>query len=304
MIKSINRQRSYTFALISVVAFVLITSAAFINYFNDSGKISGWMDIDDALENAKSSKKPVIVNFYSRFNQMSKNINNQILSNESVKKFLNDNFEMAGINVADKQNTKYLDSIYNIKSIPAYLIIAPNQDELFRFTGNEAMNVMGTFALEKQQKDIMNDINYFINMPENQTAKSIAKDSDKLLLYLSVVEPENARKMMFILDGMMTRDYINKEFVPVYLNSSNKYDKKLINELKEKYISTNQPLNDDRESIKLSVGDFVEEFILVLDKDENYVSHFNPKVSLYDDEAMKTKLENIYNKYKNKEITE
>jgi hypothetical protein len=105
---------------------------------------------------------------------------------------------------------------------------------------------------------------------------------------------------MLLLRGEAIKRFIDQTFEKVYLISSNKDDKKLIKDFEKEYLKESYPENDDKESIKLSVGDVVEEFILILDKDKNYVSHFNPQVNLYDDEAFINKLKNILNEYETK----
>lgn len=300
MINMKEKQKSFRFALISLIAFILVTIVAFIDYTNDSGAISGWTNPEEALNNAKSSGKPVLINFYSRFNQVSKNLNDQILKIESVENFLNDNFELASVNVTGDDDEKYVKDNYDIDVVPALIFLKPNGDELFRYSGQGVMGMMNMFVIEDQQKDLIDEINYFMEMKDfDQAVADMGNKSDYMIIF-AVKDPQNARKVMLLLRGEAIKKYIDNTFEKVYLISSNEDDKTRIKDLEKEYLNETYPDNDDKESIKLSVGDVVEEFILILDKNKNYVSHFNPQVNLYDDEAFINKLKNILNEYETK----
>lgn len=297
MIKNNNKQKSFRFALISSGLFLLLFIIGLVSYISQKGNIAGWSNYDDALNTAKKEQKPIIVNVYSRFNQLSKNINQQIFANEKIKSFFQNNFVLAGINAANKNEKKMLDSKFNVNSLPAYLFLNPDGKEMFRFVGNEAMNIINNFSSEERQKNLIEDLQFFISWNSfDESKKIIKRDTTKFLLVTVIIEPENARKMFYLFDGDGTRKFIGDRFIPVFLNAANSDSEEMIDEINKTFIKDNYPDNDDKESMKLSVNDIVKDFILILDSDLNYITHFNPQTNLYDDEAMKNKLELIIEK--------
>ena len=65
------------------------------------------------------------------------------------------------------------------------------------------------------------DIQYFLSWDDYNTAVKKAFNSGKHVIIAAAKEPESARKIMYIFDGESTQQYIEKHFIPVFLNSAN-----------------------------------------------------------------------------------
>lgn len=302
MINFKNTQKSFKAAFYSLLIFAVVFVSALVNFISTTGKLDGWLELDDAIEIANDEHKPIIVNFYSRFNQLSKNINNQIFANKSIKQFFNENFVLAGVNVSKKDVKENLDSVYKISAIPAYLFLDNSGKELFRFEGSEAMNILNNFSSKSAQSNLLDNIKFILSWKSYNDAKEILNiEQEKFMLVAVVNEPNNSRKMMYIFDGPKTKSFIREKFIPVYLNASNNNDQDIIINIKNDIIKDNFPDNGKDDSFKISIGDVINDYILILDNNMNYISHFNPQTNLYDDEVMKNKMELIITKAK-KEI--
>jgi len=263
---------------------------ALTKYISATGDLTEWKDLDDALKEAGEKNKPVLVNVYSRFNQVSKNMNLQIFQNPKTKEYLEENFVLAGINAGTDKNSALLDSVYNVQGVPSYLFLATSGKELFRFSKDDAFGIVGNFTNPELQEKLKKDIQYFLSWDDYNTAVKKAFNSGKHVIIAAAKEPESARKIMYIFDGESTQQYIEKHFIPVFLNSANNDHSFIIENLEKKYLAKKEAANDDETSIKLQIGDIVDDFILILDKNGNYVTHFNPSPRLYDEDAMNDKL--------------
>ena len=217
------KQNDKTYSRIFALAFITVTVFAFILYFVPEKQPLNWLSYEDALIVSAKKNKPLLLNFYSIWNEDCKRLDRDIFSNESLKNKLKTKHILSRIILDNKQNSKIAREQYHIQGIPAIIELTPNGQESRRLT---TINEQSLYIL-------MNDPAYKIlsSWQKYQTAKNEADSNNKIFMLLlnTGYLPFNFRSEIFNDDKVKL--LIAQDFVPAYLVASNTGDMKIIKSL-------------------------------------------------------------------------
>ncbi|MFQ3576465.1 MAG: thioredoxin fold domain-containing protein [Cytophagales bacterium] len=92
------------------------------------------MSFESAIEQAKSEKKLVFLDFYATWCGPCKLMDKKTFSSANVANLMNEMFVNVKVDVDDKQFAKLMND-FNVNEVPTYIIIDLNQKVLNRLTG-------------------------------------------------------------------------------------------------------------------------------------------------------------------------
>lgn len=167
-----------------------------------------------ALEKAKKEAKPLFVMLYADWCPHCNLMKSEVLSDTSVKDFLNKNFICTYKNI-EKEEGIALKSKFNTKSLPTFLFLDSNENLVYALKG------------EMKKAEFLNELQYALN-PKMQ------------LPYLEkefMVDPSNSDKFFTYLNTLK-KGKDRTELSPathIYLNTQS--DKQLISELNWRVIA-------------------------------------------------------------------
>ena len=146
------KKKIFTVALLLLLVSVSLTGCTKKEGGNTSGGNSGeitWHTYQEGVSKAKSSGKPVLVDFYADWCGPCRMMDEYTYSDSKVIEKINENFVAVKVNVDQEQSIAYF---YNIRSIPTVVYLDSQGKEVYRTVGyrnvNQFINDMNT-ALQK-----------------------------------------------------------------------------------------------------------------------------------------------------------
>ncbi len=245
------RQTNKKPAMILGAASALIIVIAAVLYFQADNRPFNWLNLKKAKAKASRENKPVFLNFYSKWSQLSKNIEKTIFMNDSIQSVLNKDYVLASINIAEKENLKMMQEVFKINNIPTYLILDENGREMKRFAAPPSN--------EFKFYDWLKDTSFYFAMgwKDYEEAKKTAEENEMAMLTVIVRFQNAAGSIHRMLNDEELRTAIVKNAVPFYLTTTYKEDKKYIKEIEDSASSNNSLILFDKDFNKRLSFDFI-----------------------------------------------
>ncbi|MDT3738457.1 MAG: hypothetical protein RO257_03020 [Candidatus Kapabacteria bacterium] len=279
------QQNTNQYARYLSIAFGIILISAIIMYFFPQPGDVKWLTLNKALEQSVTQNKPVLLYPYQKLASKNKIANKAIYSNDTVVKFIYDNFIPAGINLDNKADAESAKSKYLVGN-GNYSIVLDKYGRGIAFLDNSwSAGVFREFAKELLK------YNYF-KFDDFEVAKSNAVITGKKLLVfvtnnyfqnISINEKLKNEKLM---------TYINEKFIPSAMMTYVKGDLELI----KLYFDEEETLRID---FSMNTGTGINQFttdpastVLVINSDDSLMG----KIELEQDTDLKKELEKILNK--------
>jgi len=133
---------------ITGIVFLICASIASILYFQPQKQPLKWNNLDKALNDSKNNGKPVLVSFYSRWSKDCKFVNDNIFSDESVKKLLNDKFILAQVSLDDADNKKIAKERFEVHRIPTLIMLNSKSREMRRVSNFATIELFKGWLLD------------------------------------------------------------------------------------------------------------------------------------------------------------
>jgi thioredoxin-related protein len=217
-------QKSTYILKIFLGIFIISFIAAFIVYLQPNKKPLNWLPFKDALIKAKNENKRIVLNFYSRWNPMSRQMDNLIFSVDTLKAKLNSNFILAGINLDDSENKKIAKDVFLIERMPLLIMLNPKGKEL-----NRTYNLMNPNFVYEWLND--SSFIYIDSWLEYKSAMNIAKNENKKLMVLIINNPNAAEYLNNLFNKQRLQLYLMQNFIPVILRKTFADDRELITKI-------------------------------------------------------------------------
>jgi hypothetical protein len=251
-------QKSNFITKISFVIFAIAFIISIILYFQPESKPLNWLSLETAMEQSKSSNKNIILYFYSRWNQSNRQIESLIFSVDSLRKKLNTDFILAGLDLSSPENIKIAKDDYLVEKMPVMMMLNKNGKEV-----NRIVNFSSPSALYYWLQD--SSYKYIASWNDYNKAKQIAEKENKKILLLVEKNPYLTPYLNTIFSINKLQLYISQKFVPVMISKTCKEDRQQFPQFLPK-----------------STSMFVPDFIYILNsdgsvKDSMVVSRFGKK---------------------------
>ena len=217
------KQNDKTYINIFAIAFLAVTVFAFILYFVPEKQPLNWMSYEDALIVAAKKNKPILLNFYSLWSEECKEIDRNVFSNDSLKNQLKTKYILARIVLDNKQNKQIAKDQFDILGLPSVIELSPKGKEIRRLKVN-SIEQMYYWIQDNTYKVIDAWQDYY-------TAKTEAEKNNKILLVLLNSGLNEFNYSAYFLNEDKTKLLVAQDFVPTYLVTSNKEDRKVIKSL-------------------------------------------------------------------------
>jgi thiol:disulfide interchange protein len=112
--------------LVGLLALLLGGAASCISRGEAESKVDWLYSMDEALSEAQSDNKPVMIDFYGDWCPPCKEMDRNTYSDDELGAFVNDNFVPLKVDV----NKSNLHSTYGIEKIPQVVFLSPQGSEI------------------------------------------------------------------------------------------------------------------------------------------------------------------------------
>ncbi len=229
--------------------FTLITAvfiiAALIFYLQPESRPFNWLDLKDAKIEANKTNKLIFLNFYSKWDPISKNIENSVFMNDSIKPILNRNFILASLNISSKENQVLMTKVYKIQNLPSFLILDKHGKEITRFSD---MPIGQELMFQKWLNNT--SYNFVASWKSYKEAKKAAINNDKYLMVLIIRQPQVATSIYNIFNNNEITNEMMTEIELTYLISTYDKDNEDIKAIGDSACNQNEILLFDKQLIK------------------------------------------------------
>ena len=120
-----------------ILALAVLAAAAPFLLVQVGEDIIAWQDdVDEALTQARTSGKPVLIDFTADWCPPCRTMKKVVFSKENVKRFVESNFIPVQLDLSKKnEKTAAIGMRFRIQYLPTMLILAPDGTELRRESG-------------------------------------------------------------------------------------------------------------------------------------------------------------------------
>lgn len=216
------------FAALAFISIII----ALVFYFEPEAQSINWLNYNEAVSIAKSQKKPIFVNFYSKYNKLSKQINDQLFANEKIKSILNSNYVLASIDIDNQINIDFAKKTFFLDKMPTFIVVSENGRQLKRFNNFLDLNIFYNWLINISYK-------YIDSWETYNKAKTTANNSNKsLLVFIS-----NNNNRIDLISDLATNDniyqIIHSNYIPTILLNTDYNDRFNIDLLNNKINNSN-----------------------------------------------------------------
>jgi hypothetical protein len=188
---------------------------------------------EDAKEIALEEDKPIILYFYSRYNQVSKQLNATFMKDDSVTQKLNSEFVFAVESVNNSEEREAMEEKFGLEGIPAYYFYNPEGKLMLKTHGNNSIQVFMAAISREFIPEILKFKSY-------ETVIKNSRDSGKYPFVLVISSPRNSQfdnifnRLYPMFEKEENFQYLVDNYEPTILFSNNDDDLAIIKRLNSK----------------------------------------------------------------------
>lgn len=232
-------------------AALLSFLVALVLYLQPQSRPFNWLDFEDAKKVALAENKPIFLNFYSKWDPISKNIENTVFMNDTIKTALNKGFILASMNIGSKENQKIMIEKFKIQNLPTFIILDGNGKEITRYA---TMPIGQEMLFYNWLTDT--SYKYVINWKNYNEAKDNAAENDRFLLVVIARLPFATSSIYNVYNNKEIKESIAESIEPTFLTSTNEKDLAIIKEIGDPNSEQNEIILFDKKFIRRFSYDF------------------------------------------------
>ncbi|MEE9553727.1 MAG: thioredoxin fold domain-containing protein [candidate division Zixibacteria bacterium] len=139
-----SKQWIITMAVVAVGIFLFAGIGSTDNKESKEVIELNWVKYDKGLELAAKANKPIMVDFYTNWCKFCKKMDKETFAEETVAKYLNENFVIIKVNAESKETVitadgslseRALSKSFGVRGYPAYWFLKPDGEKISNIPG-------------------------------------------------------------------------------------------------------------------------------------------------------------------------
>lgn len=275
-----KQNSSHLSKFLFIAAAIAVVIAAI--FYTQGGSELKQIGFEDAKKIALEEDKPIILYFYSRYNQASKQLNATFMNDDSVTHKLNTEFVFAVESVNNSEEREFVEKKFRLEGIPAYYFYNPEGKLMLKAHGNNSVQVF----MAAISRDFIPEI---LKFNSYETVIKNSRESGKNPFVLVISSPINAQfdnifnRLYPMFEKEENLKYLVENFEPTILFSNKEDDLAIIKRLNSKVDNQIDIINATVNGEDITQLDGNYYFVLTGEEDVRKFSEINyPKESKFD----------------------